>query len=193
MADLATVADLEARLGRSLDATETIRAEALLAGASARVRAYTGQSFEQSTSTDRVQVRNGRAVLPQRPVSAVSAVADTDANDVDFDWYSGDTVALMLSDVFDREPYRHGLLWVDVTYTHGYASIPADVVEVVCSMVLRAFGVQPDATGYSSESIDDYTYRVGTVAAAGVVGMLPQEKEALAPYRRMGGTIRVAS
>lgn len=182
MADLATVADLEARLGRSLDAAEVIRAEALLAGASARVRSYTGQQFEQTTTTARLRVRNGRVRLPQRPVTAVTAVADVDANAINFTWHAGDSLT-----GFGRTG------WVDVTYTHGYVAIPDDVIEVVCQMALRAFGVAADAGGYASESIDDYSYSVGTVAASGAVGMLDQDRAALAPYRRLGGTIRVAT
>ena len=195
MAALATVADLTARLGRSLDETEELRAEALLDGASARVRAYTGQQFEQATTTDRIQVRNGRVRLPQRPVTAVSAIADTDGNDVEFTWHAGNylTLSALGSIVrFDLEPYSNGgPTWVDVTYTHGYAAIPDDVVEVVCQMVLRAFGQSPETTGYSSESVDDYSYSIGPAAAAGAVGMLNDERAALDIYRRVGGTIRV--
>ena len=192
MADLATVADLEARLGRSLDATETARAEALLAGASARVRSYTGQEFEQSTSTDRVRVRDGRVRLPQRPVTAVTAIADTDGNDVDFTWYAGELVDVGWSSRIDRIGYRYSTRWLDVTYTHGYATIPDDVVEVVCQMVLRAFGVDPEASGLSQESIGSYSYSVGAVAASGSVGLLGDERGALDVYRRVGGTIRTA-
>lgn len=197
MADLATVADLEARLGRDLDAAEIARAEALLAGASARVRSYTGQSFDLATTTDRVRVRNGRLRLPQRPVVAVSVLADMNGTDITFTWHAGNDILMGSSGYPVRHPiedawYRHHD-WVDVTYTHGYEAIPADVVEVVCSIVLRTFGVAADASGYDSESIGSYSYSVGAVAAAGAVGLMNEEREALAPYRRMGGTIRVGS
>lgn len=182
MADLATVADLEARLGRDLSATEIARAEALLAGASARVRVYTGQQFEQATTTDRLRVRAGRIRLPQRPVTAVSAIADVDGNVIDFSWYSG---ALISGLGVRRE-------WVDVTYTHGYVVIPDDVVEVVCQIALRAFGTPAESSGITQESIGSYSYSVGPVAAAGAVGLLNEERSALDPYRRIGGTIRTA-
>lgn len=195
MADLATAADLEARLGRDLDATETIRAEALLASASARVRAYTGQTFEESTTTDRVRVRNGRVRLPQRPVTAVASVVDVEGTAVEFTWHAGDFVnvaALGPLRRFDVEPYRNGVAWLDVTYTHGYATIPADVVEVVCSIVLRALGSDPSASAITQESVEGYSYSMGAAGAAGAVGMLNDEKAALDVYRRKGGTIRVS-
>lgn len=196
MADLATVADLEARLGRSMDATELVRAEALLAGASARVRSYTGQQFEQSTTTDRVRVRSGRLRLPQRPVTAVTALADMNGNDITFTWHAGNDILLGSSGYPVRHPiddawYRHHD-WVDVTYTHGYAEIPDDVVEVVCQMVLRTFGVAADSMGVTQQSAGPFSYSVGAAASAGAVGMLADEKAALAPYRRAGGTIRTA-
>lgn len=191
MAALATVADLEARLGRSLDADETTRAEALLDGASARVRSYTGQQFSQASDTVRLRVRSGRIVLPQRPATAVAGIDDMDGNALEFTWHAGQTITLGTIDRFDLEPYSSDR-WVDVTYTAGYATVPDDVVEVVCSMVLRAFGVDAATTGFSSESIGNYSYTVGAVAASGAVGMLADERDALAPYRRSGGTIRVS-
>lgn len=196
MADLATVADLEARLGRSLDASETVRAEALLAGASARVRSYTGQQFEQSTTTDRVRVRSGRLRLPQRPVTAVTALADMNGKDITFTWHAGNDILLGSSGYPVRHPiedawYRHHD-WVDVTYTHGYAEVPDDVVEVVCQVVLRAFGSDPSASALTQESVEGYSYSMGAAGAAGAVGMLNDEKAALDVYRRKGGTIRVS-
>lgn len=193
MAALATVADLEARLARSLTAEETTRADALLDGASARVRSYTGQTFTQATTTDRLRVRSGAVRLPQRPVTDVTAVADMNTNDVTHTWHNGDVV-YVTADVPDSwawEPRRNGLSWVDVTYEHGYAAVPDDVIEVVCQMVLRAFGQPADGAGFTSESVGTYSYSVGAAAAAGAVGMLADERAALDVYRRVGSTARV--
>jgi hypothetical protein len=191
VAALATVADLEVRLGRVLDGDETARAEALLDGASARVRASTGQQFAAATDTARLRVRNGVVRLPQRPATAVTAVEDVAGNSLDFTWHAGQTFTLGTTDRFDLEPLT-GDRWVDVTYTAGYAAIPDDVIEVVCQMVLRTFGVAAEASGYDSESIGSYSYSVGAVAAAGAVGMMNEERAALDHYRRKGGTIRVS-
>lgn len=197
MADLATVADLEARLERDLDGTEITRAEALLKGASARVRSYTGQQFDLVADDEqRIRVKSGKVRLPQRPVTAVSSIADMSGNDVAFTWHAGDLVhldALGVIPRFDLEPYRSPPAWVDVTYSHGYTTIPDDVVEVVCQMALRAFGTPAETSGISRESIDDYSYSVGAAAASGALGMLSDERAALDVYRRRGGTIRVST
>jgi hypothetical protein len=196
VADLATVADLETRLGRTLTATEAARAETLLAGVSARVRSYTGQQFERSTSTARVRVRNGRLVLPQRPVSDVLAIKDVDGRNVPFTWHAGSGIILGTNGYPPIHPveaawYGRHREWVDVTYTHGYDQLPADVVEVVCQMALRAFGADPSASSLGQESVEGYSYSLGSAGAAGAVGMLNDEKAALDVYRRRGGTIRV--
>ncbi len=190
---LATVDDLEARLGRSLDDTETIQAEALLAGASARVRTYTGQDFT-AVEGDVVQVkaRNGVARLPQRPVTAVSAVADLSANDVSYTWLNDDRIQVGPTSLnwFEVEPWRNTVPDLRVTYDHGYEEIPGDIVDVVCSMVARSLARGPDSGAIQSESIAGYSYSIGASAAAGSVGLLNDERAALDVYRRRGPVIR---
>lgn len=187
---LATAADVVALLGRSLTTAEETRYEFLLAASSARVRTYTGQEFTSRSTSDRLQVRRGRVRLPQRPVTAVSAVEDVNNNAILYTWDAGEWLILGNElNLFDREPWSSGIRWVDVTYTHGYASIPADVVQVVLQMSARAFAVPADKTGYGAENIDGYSYSLGGAAAAGAVGMLNDEVAALDVYRRMGSSI----
>ena len=175
MAALATVADLEARLGRTLTGDEANRAEALLDDVSAVVRSYTGQQFEAGTSTVRVRSRRGRLRLPQSPVTALTTVADMAGSSLDVtSWYGGNV--LVLPDG-----------WYDVTYNHGYAAVPDDVKAVVCNMAGRAFGQPADTTGLQSESVGGYSYSVGVAAAAGAAGMLNDERAVLDRYRRVGG------
>lgn len=183
MPPLASVADLEGRLGRTFDAGEAIRAGLLLDDASAVVRAYTGQQFNEATSTVRLKVRGGVVRLPQRPATAVTTVADVDGNTVGHTWYSGDAIHL-------TGGYPTGG-WVDVTYDHGYASVPGDVVAVVCQIAGRAFGTTADNAGYQSESIGTYSYTVGVAAAAGATGLLNDERAVLDRYRRVGGMARI--
>ena len=182
MADpLATVEDLSGRLGRDLSSAESDRAELLIADASATVRSYTGQEISLSESTSRVRVKDGVARLPQRPVVDVATVADTDGNDLDVTWVAGDRVRL--TDV------AHD--WVDVTYTHGYEEVPAEIVAVVCQIAGRAFGRPPDETGLQSETIGQYSYSVGAAAAAGGLGLLNDERAVLDRYRAIGGFVRM--
>ena len=182
LAPLATVADLQGRLGRVLDPTETTRAGLLLGDASAAVRAYTGQQFTAATTTARFAVRGNTVRLPQRPVTAVTAVKDTSGTAVGYSWFYGHTVTLTAG------PWSS---FVDITYSHGYAEIPGEIVGLVCNLVGRSMSTLPDETGYQSESIGTYSYSIGPAAASGPFGLLNDERAVLDRYRSVGGNIRI--
>src|SRR5688500_11157098 len=75
MAALATKADLAARLGRDITCEEDARLDALLADASALIRAYTGQDFAETTDAEvTLRASGGMIRLPQRPVTSVESV-----------------------------------------------------------------------------------------------------------------------
>jgi hypothetical protein len=180
---LASVADLEGRLGRTFTVEESARATLLLADASAAVRAYTGQQFTAATNqTVRLKSRAGTVRLPQRPITAVDTIENVDGDALEFTWDAGNTVSI------SGYPLN---AWVDVTYDYGYAEIPADIVAVVCQMAGRAMGTPADEAGYASESIGTYSYSVGAAAAAGGVGMLADERAVLDRYRIVGGMARI--
>lgn len=148
---LATVADLSAY---SVDTTNMALVTALLASVSEAVREAAGSPISSVTSTITLTGSRERwLALPGGPVTAVTAVS------------------------LDGEPVadwrlRDGRLWrrcgwqgwcepseVDVTYTHGLAVVPADIVRLVCMYV--AAGVAQGGSGYDSrnkayERIDDY-------------------------------------
>lgn len=193
MAALATRADLEARLGRALAGTEATRADALLDDASAIVRAYTGQTIDAvADDTVRLKARRGRIRLPQRPVTAVTAVADVDANDVAFYWPGlGEIVALGVNRSGDTPSNTYDVF--DVTYSHGYPDVPDVIVGIVCQVVARALTVDPDSTGYQGETIEGYSYTVGAAAAQGAAGLLAGEREVLNLFRRVGGVAALAT
>lgn len=191
-APLASVADLEGRLGRSLSSDDLARAELLLKDASAAVRSYTGQLLSVGTSTVRaVPQPGGRVRLSQRPVTAVTSVvvATPLGTAVPFEW-SGDVVTLGSWWVDGWYPLRTDPA-VDVTYTHGYAPgmIPDAVVAVVCQMAGRAMGRPADQTSRQSESIAGYSYSILAASAAGPFGLLNDEKAVLDGFRRSGGTV----
>src|SRR6056297_1315224 len=83
---LATIADVEARLGRSLTASETTKANAYLTDASAMFIQRAVQKFEVNESTVRLFPQDGVIRLIQRPVIEVISVKDIEGNDVDFTW-----------------------------------------------------------------------------------------------------------
>jgi hypothetical protein len=189
MAPLASVDDLEARLGH--DVASAPRAEALLEDASDAVRDYTGQKFDPiDDDVVRLVPKNGKVRLPQRPVRAVSAVKDADGNPLEFKWNGRDKVTVTSSVIAAWE--RNGVYTgdVDVTYDHGYldGELPSRVIGVVCQAAGRALGTPPDESGKTSETLESYSYAQGSVAAAGAVGLLPEEKRSLNSFRREGGS-----
>lgn len=192
VAPLATLADIVQRLGRDLTAAEAIRVEALSRDASASVRNYMRQDISAATSTVRLRVRGTKVRLPQRPVTAVTTVANVNGGPIMFSaWEGFDTITISsnLLDTFAWEPFRYGIAAVDVTYTHGWDPVPDDIVGVVCSIVLRALGREPVDAGITSESIAGYSYQLGSAAAAGGFGMLQAEKDVLDTYGRVGGRV----
>lgn len=186
-----------ARYDGDLSEAQKARVAFLLVDASARVRRYCqGQQFTKSTTTERLQVRNGRVVLPQRPVLAVTSVQVLgSAVSTTFIWEGLDSLAVGANTFgsFGWEPFRFGLTVVDVTYEHGYDPIPDDIIGVVCSIVLRSLGQSPTATGVTSETLGGYSYTTGTIGAAGPFGLLPDERETLDAYRREAGFVTTAS
>lgn len=193
MAALAELSDLKAVMRRGLTEDDIRRSDRLFDIASERVRTFTGVHFTQATTTKRVRVRNGRARLPQGPVSAVSAVVDVDDNPVSFEWYGGQVVDCnpTLINAFELNLRRRAVQWVDVTYTHGYATIPADVVGVVCDMVAAALDSPPEEVGEQSETLGPFTRTVGSQFPGGI-RLTQSMKDSLLPYMATAGTATVA-
>jgi hypothetical protein len=200
---LASPDDLKARLGRDLTVEEAARAEALLDDASAAVRGYTGQTFEL-VEDDEIVLRavGGRITLPGRPVQEVARVEVIGGSEALPDF----TTADWLFDGIDTIRVGEGVCiinlpeaWWDedgypgtyrVTYSHGYATVPADVLGVVCGMVLR---VMANPSGYRSETVGSYsvTYAVPATGEQLGVNLTRYEAKALDRYRRKATTVKV--
>jgi hypothetical protein len=198
---IATASDLVARLGRDLSSEESVRVEALLADASAMIRAYTGQDF--AVVLDDVvilRVQGGTLQLPQRPVievsriEAIGAAGTPDVVLVDWVWDGIDQVRLGEGNYVINLPE---IWWDDdgypgtyrVTYSHGHAQPPADVVAVACAMVLRTLTSPAMAGGLTSETVGPYSYRTDTPGLGLTVTMSDTDRQALKRYRRTTGTI----
>lgn len=165
---LVTSQDIAARLGRPLSEAETARVDALIADASAEVRAYTGQLITAGTSTVTLPVVGGRVNLPQRPVVGVLAINGEPVDEPDL-------VGATLRGLYGCE--------VTVSYEHGYAEVPDDIVSVVAAMVLRGLATQPGAPLYSRESIGEYSYGLPESALARRVIVDRTDRETLDRYR----------
>lgn len=193
MASLATIADVEDRLGRALsDEDERLRVEALLRDASSTVRTYCGQGWAGvGTVTFTTRPRSNYVTI--RGVTSITTVKNADTGvDVPYHYDGFDRLYLWPPAYQASIEYDFTVMPATVTVTYEADDpAPDGVVGIVCQMAMRAFGVDPTSSGHQQESIGGYSYSMGTSASSGAVGMLPDERRVLDLYRRVGATIWV--
>lgn len=193
MANLATATELAALLQRDLDTSSATQA---VAQASAIVRRHCKQNIDSQTYTSvKLPIEpldhTWAVALPQRPVTAVSAVsvngtpyvADTDYAWNGFAPYIRLAKRTWTTAAFQDEPVA------TVTYTAGFAVVPEDVKAVVLAVAARIYD---NPTGLRSYSIDDHSegYAGADDDLAGVA-LLRSEKSLLRDYRLRAGSVRV--
>lgn len=191
---LATVEQLEARLGHPVDA---VRAAALLDDASAVVRNYTRQTITR-VENDRftVQYSRGRVRLPEKPADEPTLVERADGSGVIPHvswWWSGlGEVEFYNSTLIANGPfYRHAMRAVTITYSHGYPEVPADIVAVVCQMVARVIDGSVSSPGLRSEAIDDYKADLGGGLSSGTIALVPEETRTLDRYKSRSSSTKL--
>ncbi|MFC4006637.1 hypothetical protein ACFOY2_05355 [Nonomuraea purpurea] len=172
---LASPADA-ARLGYALPEG---RGMEMLARASARLRREAGRPISSTISTVRRRVEGGTALLPGGPITAVSTVARLPED-------GGATLTGWRWDGMERV---HRIpLWcgdVNVTYAHGFTSMPDELLDLVCSVAARLSSTEEAAgmeAGIRSESIDDYSVTYAAEAVETASGLLPGEAAQLAAF-----------
>lgn len=183
---LATLDDLDGRAKSTIDDED--RAQFLLDDVSASVQLHTGQMFVRADYELRTRVKRGYVRLPQRPVHSVDTVTDRFDVAVSYTWDGLDRVYI---DSLCRVGYPP-IQVVDITYDAGPDEVPAAIVGLICSITLRALGVDPSSTGMSQESVDGYAFTIGSVGGSGAYGILPDEARILARFSRQIGSIQVA-
>jgi hypothetical protein len=190
---LAQVRDVTNRLPGSAE-VEPIRLTALLADASAAVRRFTKQTFTVAQSTVNLRPVNNRLRLNNRPVVSVDDVsiwsrgAAAPSSFAGWFWDGGNEIQLpspdqvinLSEDVTDI--LRGQSPMCRVTYTHGYAEVPEDVVAIACAMATRII-TAPGLGGIISETVGEYSYRLADTAAQGAMALTDAEKKILASYR----------
>ena len=170
---LATISDVEARLGRTLTVSETSKANAYLTDASAMFVQRAVQKFEVSESTVRLFPKDGVVRLVQRPVIEIITVKDIDGNEIDYT-FDGHQSLYDLGD----------LRGVTVNYEHGSANIPDDVVAVVAGMVARTLSISPDAAaGVQQQAVGPFSQSYATWAVGAQVMLSPAEVKVADYYR----------
>lgn len=169
---LATISDVEARLGRPLSVEETAKATAWLEDASALFVQRSIQQFEAGESTVRLFPIRGIVRLVQRPVIAVTSVEDLNGNPVDFTWDGFQS----LYDLGTTGPLK-------VTYEHGSDIIPQAVVAVVAGMVARTLSIAGDAAaGVTQQSVGPFSQSYASWAVGGQVMLSPAEQKVADSY-----------
>lgn len=193
---LATVANLT---DRGIDTTNTARVNALLASASAAVRAAAGRHpITETTATIVLPTPEGRRLALPGPVRSVSSVT-IDGTAVT-DWTKS-------TDSLWRDTWRLSAYdlpgEITVSLTFGLSAVPDDIVDLVCNLV--GAGIEHSAAGYAarsgvtseSERIDDYDrsrqYAQGRQATATPMELPEATKRALRARFAAGGLVTVVS
>lgn len=178
---LATLPDLQARLGETPIDDET-RAAALLADASAAVTRLARNVIARGerTTTTVWPGRNGTFPLTGHNIADVSATIDGQPVDIQqvsaTRWYVG-----------------RAFVATAVTYTAGYDPVPADIIGVICNAVIRCLGIKPTDVGYQQQSAGPFSVTIGSAAAAGPFGYLAGEVAIVKSYNKtVRGPIRSA-
>lgn len=148
MTAFATRADLALLTGRTFTSEQEPQIDALLEAASAHLRSVIGQDvFPVTESTYTAYPLGGREDLPQWPVVSVDTVT-RDSVEIDYTYRPG---YIMVS---GDDP-------VDITFTWGYVTAPAELNRLTCVLVAQALatvelGLGLTAGGLSSVAIDDF-------------------------------------
>jgi hypothetical protein len=194
---LITQDDLEAALQRTLDPAQAAMA---IRRASARVRKHCRQQFTL-VENDTVTLPGGGRVLrlPQRPIVVddtrlLTVVELFGIADQEYTALEGRDFTRIGSELTRGEawwaptrlmgwPFMRPMgIWsqrVRVTYSHGWAEVPDDVVDVVLDLAQMNM---TNPQGLRSESIDDYQRTFASETIGGAL-LTAEHKEALRQYR----------
>ncbi|MFF3552935.1 hypothetical protein ACFYXL_05905 [Streptomyces tsukubensis] len=143
--------------------------------ASSVVRGEARQGFTRGTSSATLYPDRGAVLLPQRPVIGVQSVRrGTELVPADRWRLVRDRVHVL------------GDQAVTVTYVHGYATVPGDVLAVVLTLAARVLGNPRDLRQESVGSVS-VTYSAETIGAS----LAPADRDLLARYRRRVAVVKL--
>ena len=161
MDPLATIEDMAA-LGVTVDEEERAIATQYLAVASASVRDAAGCPITQGTSTVWLAgQREERLSLPGPPVTAVDTVRLDDAE------VSGWRLSRPRASLYRAGGWGTEASEVEVTYTHGLPTVPADIVALVCRIAATTLmAYRSDETGGGLTTRRVTQLRIGDYSAS---------------------------
>lgn len=179
MTAFATADDLALLTGREFTGEQGDQIDALLEAASAHLRSVIGQDvYPAQASTYTAYPLGGREDLPQWPVVSVDAV-ERDGEEIDWTYRPG---YILVS----------GDDAVDVTFTWGYESAPAELNRLTCVLVAQALatielGLGLTAGGLSSVAIDDFKAAFAEGGAATGMSLSPHAEASIRQRFGRGG------
>lgn len=169
-----TPTEVAGRLGLTLTDEQTVQMAFLIDDVTESLALSLGNDFSTGTATETHTTRSSRVVLDRWPATTVTSVTDTDT--------TLDAVHIVDAD--------NGVLRdlvaveVEVVYDYGFATIPAVLKGIAAQMVGRAFGTPAHRSGHTSETTGPYSVQIGAAAAAGVTGMMRDERLLLEQLQR---------
>jgi hypothetical protein len=199
MSDFCTIQDVRDFLQMPITAVAQVAAVGLaITWATEAIKNYCHQVIERVEDEAITLDCDGgvRLFLPELPVVSVAEVVEDGETLVE-----GDDYKLAAHGVLHRvdQNWASGVQIVEITYTHGYSTIPADVVAVCARAASRAFqaglraaeaegiaGIQGKALGdYSVTFASEHGGGVGEglMGASGARMLLLSEKDLLNRYR----------
>jgi hypothetical protein len=196
MANFAEVADIEAFLQVDISTDAQIAAaERALTEVTAAIRNYIDQYIELVSAEEITldSIGGVRLFLPELPVvSVASVIEDEETLIVDDDYKLGQFGILHRV----GRKWAKGIQIVTITYTHGYADIPDDIIAVATRAASRAYQAgltaaeDEGALGIQGKSLGDFSVQYGAesvvegrLGASGSRLLLFSEKDILNQYK----------
>lgn len=170
---LCTLADVKAYLSLETTTSDDLL-NMLIENASAFIENYTNRVFAITTYQE---MRNGtgNAKMPVEYAPIVDLVS-VKVNDIDYTQYAKNTDTLIW--FISGGIFTTGLMNVELNYTAGYASIPADISQVCIDLVAYKFK-QKDRIGLNSKTL------AGEVISFELRDIRADIQNKLAPYIRV--------
>lgn len=202
MTSFASTADLASFLNRTIAVgAETTRAQLMLDLATAAIQNWCRQTISSAETTALLPGTWSQDLeLPERPVTEVDTVEVDGVATTDWDWNergvlrrgaasfaqtsvvnaAGDADSTTQGAAGSAQHWGGPQATVSVTYTHGFATIPADIKAVCLAVAGRAFTSE---VGVKQESLGAYSVTYGGGGADGVT-ITPADMTLLRRYRR---------
>lgn len=207
--DLASTADVEGLLGRSLTDAEKLRVGGLLSSASTKLRAYCKRSFTE-VADDSVVLRPIGTVLhlPNKATSVTSVTqigtggtADRVLSTLEWAWDGLDRIdtwPLWPCPPASVPPTGTYANTYRVVYDHSSGGVPDFIRDMCVDMTQDALLAPSQTTRVNSERIGSYSYQMGqggSGSPGAAVRLTNEQKRDLAEagYRRRAGSTQMSA